>query len=103
MQQPPPPLSLVYVDNNPATECVLRDLADWYGGLGPMGIIAGPNWSRLDSVKRAVSEFATQVGLQVQLFADGDTWFLQQLMDNRIGQPQGGGASRGGGGQMFRG
>ncbi|CAD7976064.1 unnamed protein product [Amoebophrya sp. A25] len=95
LQQPPPPLSLVYVDNNPSHAAVLRDLADWWGSLGPKGIIAGPSWSRKESVRQAVTEFSQQIGAPIQLFGDGDTWFLQQMEDNTLGAR--------GGGAMYRG
>lgn len=72
-----PPVSLVWVDNNPDSKAVHRDISDWFPTLAPNGIIAGPRYGT-DSVKAAVHSFASQNGLKVGMFSDGETWYLQR-------------------------
>lgn len=71
-----PPVSIVWVDNNPNSKAVERDLSDWFVTLAPGGIIAGPRYN-VDSVKGAVHAFAAQKGVQVGLFQDANVWFIK--------------------------
>merc|ERR1712194_131919 len=66
-QHPP---RFVYVDNNPATQAVLRDLRDWWKVLLPGGIIGGSRIQR-PSVFEAVVQFSQEVGLKPVLYSEG--------------------------------
>eukprot|EP00392_Amoebophrya_sp_AT5.2_P008785 g8813.t1 len=70
-----PPISL-YVDNTQTHKAIVRDLDDWWGLMAPGGIAAGPQYNEKIEVKAGVNEFAAKMGLQVQLFADQQTWYL---------------------------
>ncbi len=74
---PPPPVSLVHIDNNPDVRAVLRDMTDWFPVLIAGGVMSGSQYNKA-SVQLAVQTFATQNGLQVGLFEDRKTWFIQR-------------------------
>lgn len=65
-QHPP---RFVYIDNNPATQAVLRDLRDWWQVLLPGGVMAGPRIFRPD-VLEAVKTFSAEMGVKPVLYLE---------------------------------
>ena len=61
------PPRFVYIDNNPATEAVLRDMRDWWPMLLDSGVLAGSR-AELPSVQKAVEIFSKEVGEKALLF-----------------------------------
>ena len=65
----------VYVDANPTTPAVLKDLNDWWPMLLPGGIMGGSRFEH-EGVQAAVRQFAGERGLdKIMLSMDG-SWFL---------------------------
>lgn len=66
----PESLDFVYVDGDHEYASVVADLAAWWPRLSERGILAGHDWTDQDAhegVRRAVTEFAAEVGRDVYL------------------------------------
>ena len=66
-QHPP---RFVFIDNNPGTEAVLRDMRDWWQLLLPGGVLGGGRIFN-QGVLEAVKIFSKEVGIKPMLYAEG--------------------------------
>ncbi|CAD7928420.1 unnamed protein product [Amoebophrya sp. A25] len=77
------PPRLVFVDNNPGKDAVLRDMTDWWEILLPGGVMAGARAGH-PGVREAVETFAKRNNLEPMLVLEpGDVgWMLLKANDD---------------------
>lgn len=74
----------VYIDGDHTYEGVATDIAAWWPKIKPGGIISGHDYGRKRGVRKAVSEFVEQYGLQNRLHSTQEiapSWFVMRPLD----------------------
>lgn len=70
------PVDCVFIDADHSYEAVRKDLRAWWPHVRSGGLFAGHDYHMFEGVKRAVDEWAAEVGLPVEV--DGECWFVRK-------------------------